>query len=110
MGQIGKLRTLKYYEKDAIMFYCSGCKGPHMITINSPNSWTFDGNYDSPTISPSVLARGRDRDPNDETKLVDTVCHLFLKNGILQFLDDCTHELKGQSVPLPELPDWLKDD
>lgn len=26
---------------------------------------------------------------------------------MIQFLDDCTHGLKGQTVPLPPLPDWF---
>jgi hypothetical protein len=102
VGQRGKFRTCKYYEKDALVFYCPGCENPHTITITGNGSWSFDGNYNSPTISPSILSTGQDESGK-------TICHSFLKNGVLQFLDDCTHALKGQSVPLPELPDWLKD-
>lgn len=36
----------------------------------------------------------------------DTVCHSHVKNGKIQFLGDCTHELKGQTV---DLPDWNKE-
>jgi hypothetical protein len=48
---------------------------------------------DRPTISPS-LAVG----PNTSFR-----CHSFIRDGQIQFLDDCWHELKGQTV---EIPDW----
>lgn len=36
-------------------------------------------------------------------------CHYALRAGVLAFFADCTHELAGQSVPLPELPGHLRD-
>jgi hypothetical protein len=30
------------------------------------------------------------------------VCHSFVTDGRIQFLEDCTHELAGQTVDLPE--------
>jgi hypothetical protein len=57
--------------------------------------WTFDGNSDKPTFSPSMNIVGR--------------CHYLLKEGMLQFLGDCNHELAGKIVPLPELPLYLTD-
>ena len=32
------------------------------------------------------------------------ICHSFVKHGHWVFLDDCTHDMKGQTVPLPPLP------
>lgn len=50
--------------------------------------------------------------PNDEEharvmkegpiEMVKTVCHSFVTDGNIQFLDDCTHELKGKTVPLED--------
>jgi len=34
-------------------------------------------------------------------------CHSFVRDGRIEFLSDCTHALKGQTVDLPDLPDWL---
>lgn len=31
------------------------------------------------------------------------ICHSFIKDGMIQFLGDCTHELKGKTVKLPEV-------
>lgn len=30
-----------------------------------------------------------------------SVCHYFLRNGQIQYLGDCTHAMRGQTVPLP---------
>jgi hypothetical protein len=27
----------------------------------------------------------------------------------IEFLGDCTHSLAGQTVPLPEMPEWFAD-
>jgi hypothetical protein len=31
------------------------------------------------------------------------ICHSFIKNGKIQYLSDCTHELKGKTVQLTDL-------
>jgi hypothetical protein len=50
----GKLRIT---EDGMLVFYCPGCKQMHRIYVNKPNSprWDFNGNYDKPTFSPSIL-------------------------------------------------------
>lgn len=37
---------------------------------------------------------------------IETVCHCYVTDGIIQFLDDCTHSLKGQNVPIPDFPEY----
>lgn len=52
---------------------------------------------DSPTIRPSVLVRtGRSVD----LSTFNRVCHSFVTEGRIHFLDDSTHELRGQTVEL----------
>ena len=53
--------------------------------------WEFDGNHSRPTFSPSLL--------NQTSR---TRCHLHLRDGVLEFLSDCTHDLAGKSVQLTE--------
>lgn len=71
-----------------------------MLAVNtniySP-SWTWDGNLEAPTLSPSILTG----------KGTDKICHSYLKEGIFQFLGDCNHSLVNQHVPMPDLPDWF---
>jgi hypothetical protein len=32
-------------------------------------------------------------------------CHSFVPDGIIQFLNDCHHELRGKTVALPDWED-----
>lgn len=75
------------------MIRCPGCRTAHVID----NRWTYNGDDTNPTFSPSlkVTWSWKDRD--------DKCCHSFIKNGVWEFLNDCTHELAGQHVPVP---DW----
>lgn len=87
MGAKGKLRIVA----NGHAAYCPGCKEYHVIY----DSWQFDGNYQSPTFSPSLRVQGYSEKFN-----CDYVCHSFIRDGLWQFLSDCTHALKGQTVPL----------
>jgi hypothetical protein len=95
----------KVYQ--ALAFCCPGCaaggpdeyEGLHMLPVNATEnigkaSWTWDGNLEEPTLSPSILSEGYCR------------CHSYLKKGVFHFLEDCTHPLAGQQVPMPDLPEW----
>lgn len=73
---------------DVWHFWCPGCECAHGINA----TWQFNGDLEKPTISPSVLATGEKR------------CHSYVKDGKIQFLGDCDHVLKGQTVELPEWP------
>ena len=99
-------------------FRCPGCGMVHTIVVSGPTAWQWNGSVESPTLYPSVLARsghfapGRQSDrcwcdynrdhPNDPAPFKCGVCHSFVTDGRIQFLNDCTHALKGQTVPLPE--------
>lgn len=74
---------------------CPACKCVHGFNT-SPGGWTFDSNIDKPTISPSLLVkyyRGEE---------VHKICHSFVREGKIQYLSDCTHELAGQIVDLED--------
>lgn len=94
------------------------------------SGWAFDGNYDAPTFTPSVLVRSGHHVPEWEpgdhcwcTWNADaaargekpapfecSVCHLFVRAGQIQFLSDCTHPLAGKTVPMvapaTDCTDW----
>lgn len=94
-------------------FYCPGCNCLHSYVVaswkdpegNQHTGWRFDGNLESPTFSPSLLIFYT----HPQTKQRVSICHVVLTNGILNFCHDCEHELKGKSVPLPEIPEHLSD-
>jgi hypothetical protein len=103
----------------SLWLWCPACDDAHRIVVGTTDSWSWDGNEDAPTISPSILVRGvqwaqgskflRPGHPGVPTG-GQTVCHSFIVAGVWQFLGDCTHALVGHQVPMVELPDWLDDE
>lgn len=112
-----KLRTL---EGGLYAFWCPGCKTSHPV---GPG-WKFNGDGNAPTFNPSVLVRNGhyvpDFKPADNcwckynaeqevkgekpSRFRCSQCHSFVTAGRIQFLTDCTHELAGQTVDLPDFP------
>lgn len=62
--------------------------------------WTWNGSTDAPTLRPSVRRR---RDFGDSA-MPPIICHSWVSDGCAQFLDDSTHEMRGQTVPLLDVP------
>lgn len=71
-------------------FYCPGCKCNHFFT----QAWQFNGDYLKPTVTPSLLVNGDLSNPSTPR------CHIYVTDGRIQFLADCTHELAGQTVDM----------
>lgn len=87
-----------------LTYWCQGCRQAHGVRIAGPGSWGFNGDHDAPTFSPSVLTTWRDHSTTPPT---EQRCHTYVQGGQVRFLGDCTHALAGQTLPLPQLPDWL---
>jgi len=71
-------------------YICPGCGYIHAL---SPNVHKFNGDLDKPTFSPSLL----------QNFSPERICHSYIMDGKIQFLNDCWHSLKGQTVELPEM-------
>jgi len=92
---------------NGIVFRCPGCKSSHRVRYGEGSGprWSWNGDVERPTFMPSILVtRPAVPDADEEFKewRVEHRCHSFLTDGNIQFLSDCTHELSGQTVPLPE--------
>lgn len=89
-------------EPIGYMFHCPGCQGYHSFSVNKPNEkghqWRFNGNLNEPSFEPSlkVIYEGTNGDS-------DIVCHSFVKNGFITFLNDSTHKMKGMTTVLPDI-------
>lgn len=110
-----------YTETDGdggFTFLCPGCGQHHGVPIGHGKGprWTFNGDVEKPTISPSLLVRGGHHNPHAagrpcwcdykertgrDAPFKCGVCHSFIVDGRIQFLGDCTHALAGQTVDLP---------
>ena len=78
--------------------HCPACGFEHGFRIDAEfwasvgmDVWQFDGNYACPTFVGSMLSRN----PKGTR-----FCHSYVRNGQWEFLDDCTHELAGRTVPM----------
>jgi hypothetical protein len=73
-----------------------GVAGEHEVPFAGDGAWSFNGDADRPTLTPSLLLTythvGGEK----------FVCHSFVTDGRIQFLADSTHALAGQTVELPE--------
>lgn len=110
MAARGVLRTL---AGGRVGFWCPGCEEMHQVTVQDEVNrqgpiWGFNGNFDRPTFTPSILVRWSE--PSDVPEEFDDTskdkwmaCHSFVIDGQIQFLGDCTHPLAGQTVPLEPL-------
>jgi uncharacterized protein DUF6527 len=101
-----------------VVFWCPGCNELHMVWVESPNDltgakWGWNKSMDRPTFTPSILVRGTEPITHEEADRIlagekiekpKTVCHSFVRDGAIEFLGDCTHILKGQTVPLAPIP------
>lgn len=118
MGQVSaKLRSVgkdNGYGVGGYAHWCPGCEEMHAFAVDGYNSsgakWSFDGDVDRPTFSPSMNIRVNAPDhPHYQPDAGSSVCHYFLKAGRLEFLGDSTHSLAGLTVDLPDLPEGLRD-
>lgn len=104
-----KALPIKYNPDDKCYDECSIDEATH-IQLNMPGpiptrfillkkghsskGWEWNRDTEKPTISPSIKTTTYDGDQPD------IVCHSFVRNGMVEFCSDCTHELAGQKVEL----------
>lgn len=116
--KLGKVNDLPW----CLAFICPGCKTSHHVHVEGApcgGKWGWNGSFGKPTFTPSILVEGSKFTEKGEAQYqawvaggtcpeqidsIPTRCHSFVENGMIRFLSDCTHELAGQTVPLPELP------
>ncbi|MCC7510230.1 MAG: ammonia monooxygenase [Planctomycetes bacterium] len=82
---------------EGLWFWCTGCAMCHRVpVIEGPRVpgklWGFNGDRVKPTLTPSVHHPGQ--------------CHLTVRDGMLVYENDCTHELAGKTVPMRRSWDW----
>lgn len=104
--------VLELESDGSVYFDCPGCSFGHCLPVGTGAGlrWQWNGSLSSPTLSPSILARGVERLTDDEVATIEgggkivprpSVCHSFVRDGRIEFLGDCTHALAGQTVDLP---------
>lgn len=93
-----KLYSLRTDGQHILLFHCPGCGRTHPYHAeNHPGRprWSWNGDGDKPTFTPSLLVYASETTPR---------CHLFLTNGMIHYCADSEHELAGRIVPCPDFP------
>lgn len=119
MTQPDKTTKVRIATDGSPVIFCPGCKSTHLLRLGV---WSYNGNAERPTFSPSLLftsghyVRGEEGKPCWCTfeqrfpgrKLPESIgchrCHSFVRDGMMQFLGDTSHSLAGQTVPVPDWP------
>lgn len=108
MGLISsKLRSVVNGDGDkGIAYYCPGCERVHVVWYQGKVAWEWNGDAEKPTINPSIRIY-QPAVKNAAGEMIEeevTECHCFVRDGVIQFLSDCTHEQAGKNVPIPDWP------
>lgn len=101
-----KLHLYRGPEDDGYIFWCPGCREVHQYIVRSDGNrpaWTFNGNAESPSFEPSLLHPRSN--PTRDPRFVGR-CHLFVRNGMIEYCSDCEHDLAGKTVPMETLDNW----
>lgn len=99
---------MKQHVHDGCFYhYCPGCQHAHSVGIDGSapqgQNWSLSQGPNGPTLSPSVRSFWPACEDNGHVER--TLCHYFLADGVIQYLDDSSgHALRGH-VPLPDFPD-----
>lgn len=80
-----------HQRDNEFFFFCPGCKCYHSWKVGGDHPrWTWNEDFEKPTVQPSIL-------------YPQVRCHLYIREGRIQYLNDCTHALKGQTVDMVEI-------
>lgn len=111
------MAKVKHEGNGVYSFFCPGCGHDHVFYTGKNYEpkvrWSFNGNVNAPTFGPSLLNRwGKQADPHwkEPTEIEAPVngwsgrCHLFVKDGLINYCNDCTHSYNGKkNVPMKDI-------
>lgn len=86
--------------------WCPACEEMHPL----PDSWTFNGDADRPSFSPSFkhtfFRRIGDQAAKPQGEM--SVCHYIITDGLIQFCVDSWHK-RSDIVAMPPIPEHVRD-
>lgn len=91
--------TGKAFHHPQYLYMCKGCGYEHAFSLNTEGGHhSFNKDLDNPTVNPSLV----------QNFTPGMMCHSFIKEGKIQYLNDCWHEFAGQTIELPDESEWKK--
>jgi hypothetical protein len=104
---VAKVRELKNIDPETgaqfhhrqFLYWCLGCGYEHAFALTTEGGHhEFNMDLKNPTISPSLLYNFNP----------EKICHSFIKEGKIEYLNDCWHHMKGQTVELPDVDELIE--
>lgn len=102
----GLASKILYRGRGYFHHWCPACEKLHPL----PDKWTFNGNVDAPTFSPSFLQTftwwtgGIAPTGHGIGERQDRVCHYIITDGRIQFCSDSWHK-RSDIVAMAVMPD-----
>lgn len=92
--------TGKEYHHKQYHYWCEGCGYEHAFSLKEDGGHHgFNGDLNNPTVTPSLV----------QNFTPGRMCHSFIKNGQIQYLNDCWHHLKGKTIVLPDIDEKITE-
>lgn len=86
--------TGKKYCHTQYLYFCLGCGFEHAFALKGEGgAHEFNMDFDNPTVSPSLL----------QDFVPGKLCHSYIRHGMIIYLKDCQHHLRGKIVTLPDI-------
>lgn len=85
-----------YNNQELYEFYCPACGNSHFVQLKKNVGvacWDWKGDIEKPTFAPSLKVKFN-------INGIKKVCHFFFRNGIIEYLEDCTHSKAGKKVEM----------
>lgn len=100
------------WGEQRLVFHCPGCGCLHSFRLADGNLkrdpqrpiWKWNGSLDKPSLEPSLIMYSL-YSVEERQRLKVKLCHLYLTDGVIIFLNDCEHDLKSRKVALADGPD-----
>lgn len=77
------------------MIFCPACQRGHVFSVApihaTGHRWGWNGDKMKPTFTPSMMIYDGEGKPE---------CHSVITDGMIAFQTDCSHGMRGQTVPL----------
>lgn len=93
-------------KKVGYCFKCPACGHAHKFCTADAHTegwpvWELTGTEERPTVRASLLYSW-----NEGPQRIPMACHSFITDGKIEYCGDCTHELSGKTVDLPEFENY----
>jgi hypothetical protein len=87
------------YHHDQFHYWCEGCGYEHAFALKADGGHHhFNMDLNLPTVLPSLV----------QNSTPGRMCHSFIKDGVIQYLNDCWHHLAGKTVELTDIDEQLE--